>query len=235
MCDRMCGHNAKASRAAISLFFLGCFLERLLGIIGKDFSEEAKEAINPGMKTLLAVILLAAVNVPVAWGQTRIVQLRATTVKELQANGFFSIRQGVSQLALKTNEMMTVIRHYSINDQVNSKSALTWFAIISDTTIIPDLPVKTGDVLAGPLTLQLTSGNPATLNGDALAVALIQITTLDAGPVSPQSALVQPAGTAGKLSLQTSTNLVDWVEISPGNFTKTDAHRFFRAKLDLGL
>lgn len=91
----------------------------------------------------------------------------------------------------------------------------------------------TDDVLNTPMLGPCTVTATATANTSAntLALYLLQFAAVNASPLP--GAVIVPAGFTATVSLDTSTNLVDWQTMTNASFPKFSGNRFFRTSLTL--
>ncbi|MEI7912762.1 MAG: hypothetical protein WCK77_24305 [Verrucomicrobiota bacterium] len=81
-------------------------------------------------------------------------------------------------------------------------------------------------MIAGPAIFALKSGSGST-SGAGFATLTITRT----GIVSPPAAIPQEAGTTWNVILESSSDLVNWTPINPGEYSGTEPKCFFRTRM----
>ena len=82
-------------------------------------------------------------------------------------------------------------------------------------------------VMTGPGTITLGSSYAG--GSFAQAYVVLEITP---DTFSPDKTIVIPKGSGAGISLESSTNLVDWIAAPPGVYTNAPANMFFRIRAD---
>ncbi|MEK7949351.1 hypothetical protein [Luteolibacter soli] len=82
-------------------------------------------------------------------------------------------------------------------------------------------------VIAGPATITLKSGGVG--NGASSGFVTLGITRI--GLTSGPTSIPQEEGSTFEVILESSSDLVNWLVINPGEYSGTEARRFFRMRI----
>jgi hypothetical protein len=82
-------------------------------------------------------------------------------------------------------------------------------------------------VIAGPATITLKSGGSG--NGASSGFVTLGITRV--GLASGPTSIPQEAGSTFDVILESSSDLVNWLAVNPGEYSGTEARRFFRTRI----
>jgi hypothetical protein len=82
-------------------------------------------------------------------------------------------------------------------------------------------------VIAGPATITLTSGGV----GNSAASGFVTLGITRVGLASGPTSIPQEAGSTFDVILESSSDLVNWLAVNPGEYSGTEARRFFRTRI----
>ncbi len=169
------------------------------------------------MKTLLALIICVFGFSAAPFAQTRILTV---TVKSINATG----NVGTNRWSIGPNESAEVL---SAVTHVSPSGGSGSFAVEKDgleftvwsSRDFSNTPPGIRQVVAGPAVFKITAYEGGT-----------GYLTLAISPTAfpPDKTMVIPAGTGARISLECSTNLLEWTEICSSTHTNSPSNKFFR-------
>ena len=167
------------------------------------------------MKIVLALLLLVG---HLASGQT-LFNVRLTG----SWNGTFY--SAGTNIVAGTNQTIRLL-NFLVQGNLNSASATVHYPGLGGFT----LPIQDNSIFGVPILGPATNYIECSWSGNAVpneAVFLVQLDTVNTA-ASPGGTMIQPAGFASTLALQTSTNLTTWTTLTNTIWGKTNTSRFFR-------
>ena len=81
--------------------------------------------------------------------------------------------------------------------------------------------------IAGPATVRLRSGG----FGSGAGSGFVTLSVTRIGIASPPASIPQEAGAKFDVILESSSDLVNWLAVNPGEYTGTETNRFFRTRI----
>jgi len=82
-------------------------------------------------------------------------------------------------------------------------------------------------VIAGPATITLKSGGV----GQSASSGFVTLGITRVGLASGPTSIPQEAGSTFDVILESSSDLVNWLAVNPGEYSGTEARRFFRTRI----
>jgi hypothetical protein len=82
-------------------------------------------------------------------------------------------------------------------------------------------------VIAGPATIKLKSGGA----GSAAGTGFVTLCIKRVGLAGSHTSIPQEAGATFDVILESSSDLVNWLAVNPGEYSGTEARRFFRTRI----
>jgi len=137
------------------------------------------------------------------------------TVKQITGA---SDNRPVAEMSIDASETLEGVAYVR---ELNPSAALARIEVMKDGLTIQ---ATSTSIVAGPASIRLL------LDGPGQAFLTVKVTP---GPAPPDKAMIIPAGPGGAvITLECSTNLVNWTPASSGVYTNLPAAKFFRIRTD---